>query len=86
MTEPHPLDDPHRRARAVKALLVCAPFTFAGCFLLAAVQGAEARHSLLIAAVGTAMCLAAALVIHLMGSKSWMALVAVKIAMMLVRR
>lgn len=86
MAEPHPLDDPETRWRAVKALLVAAPCSFAGCYFLALIQGAETSLCLLIAGVATALCLAAALVIHLMGSKSWMALVAVKIALLLVRR
>jgi hypothetical protein len=86
MSEPNPLDDPDKRWRAVKALLVCAPFTFVGSYILAWLQGAQTQHSVLIAVVALAMCLAAAGVIHLMGSKSWMALVAVKIALLLVGR
>lgn len=84
--EIHALDDPEKRWRVVRALLILSPFLFVFCYLLAWVQGAEARYSLLIAVVGTAMCLATAGVIHTMGSKSWMALVAVKVALMLVKR
>lgn len=86
MTEPHPLDDPATRRRIVRTLLILSPFLFAGSYLLAAAQGARAQDSLLIAAVALAMCLAAALVIHLMGSKSGWALVVVKIALALAKR
>lgn len=86
MSEPHPLDDPERRRSVVKTLLVLSPFLFVGTYLLSAVQGAEPRHCLLIAAVAVAMCLGTALVIHLMGSKSGWALVVVKIALALAKR
>lgn len=82
----HPLDNPETRWRTVKALLITAPFIFVGCYLLAWVQGAELRVSVLIAAVGAAMSLGAALAIHVMGSKSWMALVALKLALLFVKR
>ena len=83
MTEPHPLDIPEKRWRVVRLLLLFSPVMFAGCYLLALAQGAEPRFCLLIAAVGAAMCLSAALVIYIMGSKSWMALVAAKLALLL---
>lgn len=73
--EIHPLDDPEKKARAVRALLVAAPCMFAGCYLLAWVQGAEVRYAVLIAAVGAVGCAGAALTIHLFGSKSRYALV-----------
>ena len=82
----HALDDPERQWKVVKALLIAAPFTFVGCYLLAWVQGAEARYAALIGAVAVAMCLAAALAIRLLGSKSCMALVAVKLALLFVKR
>ena len=82
----HPLDNPETRWRTVKALLITAPFLFVGCYLLAWVQGAELRFSLLIATVGASMSLAAALAIYVMGSKSWMALVALKLALLFVKR
>lgn len=63
-------ETPERRARVVRALLVLSPFTFVGCFLLAAVQGARWQDLLLIAVVGTAMCLGAAGLFHLRGSKA----------------
>lgn len=86
MSEPHPLDNPEIRRRTVRNLLVLSPFLFVGSYLLAAVQGARAQDSLLIAAVALAMCLSAALVIHLMGSKSGLALMLVRIALALARR
>ncbi len=82
--DPDSLDHPEKKAKVVRALLWLTPFTFVLCWFLASVQGAEPRHSLLIAVIGAAMCLGAAGAIHLMGSKSWMALVAVKIALLLV--
>ena len=84
--EVHALDDPQKRWKVVRTLLILSPFLFVFCYLLAWAQGAETRHSVLIAVVGTAMCLATAGVIHVMGSRSWMALVAVKIALLLVKR
>jgi hypothetical protein len=84
MADMHPLDDPEKKAKVVGRLLKLSPLVFALCYGLAWVQGAENKHSLLIAVVGTALCLAAALAIHVLGSKSWMALVALKIAVMLV--
>lgn len=84
--EPHSLDDPVRKARVVRALLWMTPVAFVLCYVLAAVQGAEAKHSLLIAVVGAGMSLSAAFVINLMGSKSWIALVMLKVALMLVAK
>jgi hypothetical protein len=84
MADMHPLDDPEKKAKVVGLLLKLSPFAFALCYALAWVQGAEAKHCLLIAAMATALCLAAAFVIHVMGSKSWVALVALKIAVLLV--
>ena len=83
---PHGLDDPEKKARIVRLLVWLTPAMFALCWFLAWIQGAEANVSLLIAGVGAGMCAAAAGVIHLMGSKSWMALVALKIALLLVKR
>lgn len=82
--DPDSLDHPEKKGKVVRTLLWLTPFTFALCWFLAAVQGAEPRHCLLIAAVGAAMCFGAAVTIHFMGSKSWMALVALKLAIMLV--
>jgi hypothetical protein len=82
----HILDDPEKKPRIVRALLWMTPVTFALCYGLAWVQGAETKHILLIAFAGSGLCLAAAFVIHVMGSKSWMALVALKVAIVLVGR
>ena len=78
------LDDPVHKARVVRLLFLLTPVTFLLCFFLAWVQGAAMQHVLLIAGVGAAMCFGAGIVIQLMGSKSWMALVAIKIAVLLV--
>ena len=86
MSEPHPLDDPVKRGRVVRQLVFLSPLLFAFSYWLAWIQDAEPRHCLIIAGVALAMCLGAALAIRLMGSKSWMALVAVKIALLLVGR
>ena len=51
-------------------LLKLSPLMFILCYVLAAVQGAKWPHSLLIAVVGTAMCLGAAGLYKLRGSKS----------------
>jgi hypothetical protein len=82
--QPHPLDDPVKKPRVVRALAVLTPFIFVLCYVLAWAQGAAPRHGLLIAVVGAGMCAGAAVVIHLMGSRSWMALVALKVALLLV--
>lgn len=80
------LDDPAVKARTVRLLVLLTVPLFVLCYVLAWLQGAEVRHSLLIAAVGAAMSLGAAAAIHLMGSKSWIALVVVKAALALVAR
>ncbi|MGE0499438.1 MAG: hypothetical protein AB7I79_09290 [Rhizobiaceae bacterium] len=80
----HVLDDPEKKPRIVRALVWMTPAIFALCYFLAWIQGAGPRHCLLIAGVGAGMCASAALVIHVMGSKSWMALVALKVALLLV--
>jgi len=86
MDEPHPLDDPAARRRVVRALLTLSPFMFAFTWWLAWIQGAAPRDCLLIAAIGLAMCLGAALVIHLMGSKSATALMIAKLVLGLAKR
>jgi hypothetical protein len=73
--KPQPtLDDPVAKARTVRVLLITTPFLFIGCYLLSWVQGAEPRYCLLIAAIAAVGCLATALTIHLLGSKSRYAL------------
>lgn len=71
MTEPlGSVDTPERWAHVSKALLVISPFGAAFCYILAALQGAQPIHSLVIAAVMLAGCLGAALLFHLRGSKA----------------
>jgi len=65
-----PEDTPERWARVSKALLVISPFGAAFCYVLAALQGAQPIHSLVIAAIMFAGCLGAALLFHLRGSKA----------------
>ncbi|MGB3502411.1 MAG: hypothetical protein WBA44_12365 [Mesorhizobium sp.] len=72
--------------RAVKALLICAPFAFFGCYILAWLLGAAPAHAGLIAVVAVAMCLGAAAAIRILGSKAWIALVVLKVALLLVSR
>jgi len=89
MSEQPTLDDPARRWRTVKALLVATPFLFAGCYVLAYLQGAQPRHALLIAGVAAVGSLGAAGSIHLLGSQAKWVLVgvqAVLIALKMTRR
>lgn len=79
------LDDPAAKARTVRALLIATPFLFVGCYLLGWLQGAEPRYSLLIAAIGAGGCLATALAIHLLGSKSRYLLVLLSAVMVLAK-
>lgn len=65
-----PRDTPEQRQRVASLLLKLSPLMFVLCYVLAAVQGAEWQKSLLIAVVGTLMCLGAAGVYKLRGSKS----------------
>lgn len=65
-----PRDTPEQRQRVASLLLKLSPLMFVLCYVLAAVQGAKWQQSLLIAAVGTLMCLGAAGVYKLRGSKS----------------
>ncbi len=84
--DPKSLDHPETKAKVVRLLLILTPVTFALCWFLAAIQGAETRYCLLIAGVGAGMFLAAAGTIHVLGSKSWIALVLLKFALMLARK
>ncbi len=63
-------DTPERRQRVASLLLKLSPLMFALCYVLAALQGARWQDSLLIAVVGTIMCLGAAGLYKLRGSKS----------------
>lgn len=63
-------DTPERRQRVAALLLKLSPLMFVLCYVLAAIQGARWQDSLLIAVVGTIMCLGAAGLYKLRGSKS----------------
>ncbi|MBN9594662.1 MAG: hypothetical protein J0G36_04840 [Afipia sp.] len=65
-----PRDMPEQRQRVASLLLKLSPLMFVLCYVLAVVQGAKWQQSLLIAVVGTLMCLGAAGVYKLRGSKS----------------
>ena len=65
-----PRDMPEQRQRVASLLLKLSPLMFVLCYVLAAVQGAKWQQSLLIAVVGKLMCLGAAGVYKLRGSKS----------------
>jgi len=67
---PEQQDTPERRQRIAALLLKLSPLMFILCYVLAAVQGARPQDSLLIAVVGTIMCLGAAGLYKLLGSKS----------------
>lgn len=67
---PEPQDTPEQRQRIASLLLKLSPLMFVLCYVLAAVQGARWQHSLLIAVVGTAMCLGAAGLYKMRGSRS----------------
>lgn len=73
------LDDPEVKRRLVSQFLRLTPFMFIGCWLLAALQGASASHSTLIAGVAAAGALGTALSIHLFGSGSRHVLTAVMV-------
>ena len=86
MPGPNLLDDPEKRRRAVRALLVLSPFAFLFAYWLAWIQGARSQDALLIGAVMVAMCLSSALVIHLMGARSRWALILVQLVLALAGR
>lgn len=56
--------------QVARKLFVLTPFSFVLCWVLAAVQGADARICLIISTVGMIMCLCAALLFKLRGSKA----------------
>lgn len=66
---PAPGDTPEQRQRIASLLLKLSPLMFALSYVLAAVQGARWQHSLLIAVVGTLLCLGMAGLYWLRGSK-----------------
>ncbi len=63
-------DTPEQRQRIAVLLLKLSPLMFVLCYVLAAVQGAKWQHSLLIAVVGALMCIGAAGIYKLRGSRS----------------
>ncbi len=63
-------DTPEQHQRIAALLFKLSPLMFVFCYVLAAVQGARWQDSLLISAVGTLMCLGAAGLYKLRGSKS----------------
>ncbi len=63
-------DTPEQRHRIAALLFKLSPLMFVLCYVLAAVQGARWQDSLLISVVGTLMCLGAAGLYKLRGSKS----------------
>lgn len=64
------LDDPEVKRRLVSVLLKLTPLAFIGCWLLAALQGANAFDSTLIAGVAAVGALGTAHSIRLFGSGS----------------
>ena len=80
------LDDPEVKRRTVRALVRIPPFLFVGSYLLAAAQGAQSRHSLLIAAIAVGMSLGAAACIHLFGSQSAVILGVVSVLLTILTR
>ena len=63
-------DTPEKRQHVVRLLLVLSPIMFVFCFVLARIQDADARSSLIIAFVGFAMCLGLAGLYALRGVQS----------------
>jgi len=63
-------DTPAQRQRVARLLLVLSPAMFLLCLVLARVQGAPLRDSLIIAFAGVAMCLVMAAHFKLRGAKS----------------
>lgn len=79
-------DTPELRLRVAALLLKLSPLMFALCYVLAAVQGARWQDSLLIAVVGTVMCLGSAGLYKLRGSRSGGDLVWINILLRLFTR
>lgn len=72
MNEQPPSDEltPERAQAIARSLFIMTPFSFVVCWVLAAVQGADTRTTLIISTAGTLMCLAAALLFKLRGSQA----------------
>lgn len=80
------LDDPEVKRRTVRALVWLSPLLFAGSYLLAAAQGAQSRHALLIAGVAVGMSLGAAACIQLFGAQSGVILGVVSVLLAILAR
>ncbi len=65
-----PVEDQEYWRRVVRSLVFISPFGFVLAYVLAAVQGATWKHSLLLGAVMFIGCLAAAGLFKLRGSKA----------------
>ncbi len=65
-----PVDDQEYWRRVVRSLVFISPFSFVLAYILAAVQGATWKHSLLLGAIMFIGCLAAAGLFRLRGSKA----------------
>jgi chromate transport protein ChrA len=63
-------DTPEQRQRVARMLVILSPFMFLFCLFLARIQDAPWSSALIIAAAGVAMCLVAAILYSLRGSKS----------------
>lgn len=61
---------PERAQRAARALFVLTLVSFVLCWVLAAVRGADTRICLIVSTVGMIMCLSAAFLFKLRGSKA----------------
>ncbi len=74
MSDPHQgatqHDTPEKQQRVVRLLLILSPVTFVFCLILAELQGADIRSSLIIAFAGLAMCLGFAGLYALRGAQS----------------
>lgn len=71
MSEPSPDELTPEKAQAIaRSLFIMTPVSFVLCWVLAAVQGADTRTSLIISLAGMLMCLAAALLFKLRGTKA----------------
>ncbi len=63
-------DTPDKRQRVVRLLLILSPVMFVFCLVLAGLQGADIRSSVIIAFAGLAMCLGFAGLYAIRGTQS----------------
>ena len=61
---------PEKAERIARALFIMTPVSFVLCWALSAVQGADTRTCLIVSIAGMLICLAAALLFKLRGSKA----------------